>query len=174
MSKREAVQALDSVLALNGIVMIKLGDLFVKAVPAAQADKEGGDIDDKKAKDLPEAEQFITKVVVLKTAKPTEVATVLTAFSKSPNGVTAIDSNNTLVLRDYASNIRRMMDLIEKIDVIPEKDFTLEVIPIRYGKVGDIFATMSALISGGGSSGVSGSGFAGRVAAARARSAAPA
>jgi general secretion pathway protein D len=162
MSKREAVQAMDSVLALNGIVMIKLGDLFVKAVPAANADKEGGDIDANKAKDLPEAEQFITKVVVLKTAKPTEVATVITAFSKTPNGVTPIDSNNTLVLRDYASNVRRMMELIEKIDVIPEKDFTLEVIPIRYGKVGDIFATMSALISGGGGAGVSGSGFSGR------------
>jgi general secretion pathway protein D len=162
MSKREAVQALDSVLALNGIVMIRLGDLFVKAVPAANADKEGGDIDDKKAKDLPEAEQFMTKVVTLKTAKPTEVAQVITQFSKTPAGVTAIDSNNTLVLRDYASNIRRMMELIEKIDVLPEKDFTLEVIPIRYGKVTDIFATMSALISGGGGSGVSGSGFSGR------------
>ena len=157
MSKREAVQALDSVLALNGIVMIRLGELFVKAVPAAQADKEGGDIDTNKAKDLPEAEQFITKVVTLKTAKPSEVAQVITAFSKTPAGVTPIDSNNTLVLRDYASNVRRMMELIEKIDVIPEKDFTLEVIPIRYGKVSDIFATMSALISGGGGGGVSGS-----------------
>jgi general secretion pathway protein D len=158
MSKHEAVQALDSVLALNGIVMIDLGELFVKAVPAAQADKEGGAINVGKAKDLPETEQFVTKVVNLKTAKPSEVAQVLTQFSKTPAGVTAIDSNNTLVLRDYASNVKRMMELIEKIDVIPEKDFTLEVIPIRYGKVGDIFATMSALISGGGG-GASGSGF---------------
>jgi general secretion pathway protein D len=162
MTKREAVQALDSVLALNGIVMINLGDLFVKAVPANQADKEGGAIDIAKAKDLPESEQFITKVVTLKVAKPSEVAQVLTAFTKSPTGVTAIDSNNTLVIRDYASNVKRMMELIEKIDVVPEKDFTLEVIPIRYGKVGDIFATMSALISGGGGAGVSGSGFTGR------------
>jgi general secretion pathway protein D len=162
MSKREAVQALDSVLALNGIVMIKLGELFVKAVPAAQADKEGGTIDMNKPADLPEAEQFVTKIVTLKTAKPTEVAQVLAQFSKTPAGVTPIDSNNTLVLRDYASNVKRMMELIEKIDVIPEKDFTLEVIPIRYGKVGDIFATMSALISGGGGGGAGGSGFSAR------------
>jgi general secretion pathway protein D len=162
MTKREAVQALDSVLALNGVVMINLGDLFVKAVPAAQADKEGGAIDTGKASDLPEVEQFITKIIQLKVAKPTEVAQVLTGFAKAPNGITPIDSNNTLVIRDYASNVKRMMELIEKIDVVPEKDFTLEVIPIRYGKVGDIFATMSALISGGGGSGVSGSGFTGR------------
>jgi general secretion pathway protein D len=165
-SFREAVQALDSVLALNGVVMINLGDLFVKAVPAAQADKEGGTMDTGSAKDLPEAEQFVTKVVVLKTAKPTEVAQIITQFSKTPAGVTPIDSNQTLVLRDYASNVKRMMELIEKIDVIPEKDFTLEVIPIRYGKVEDIFATMSALISGSGGaaggSGFTGSGVGGR------------
>lgn len=160
MTKREAIQALDSALALNGIVMIPLGELFVKAVPAAQADREGTDIDLRKASELPDAEQFITKIVTLKTAKAAEVVPVLQPFGKSPTSVTPIDSNNSIVLRDYAANVKRMLDLIEKIDVLPEKDFTLEVIPIRYGKVGDIYATMSSLISGGGGGGgVGGSGF---------------
>ncbi len=161
MTRKQAIQALDSVLALNGIVMLNQGELFVKAVPAAQAEKEGAAIDISKAADLPESEQFVTKVVTLKTAKPSEVAQVITAFSKSPSAVTPIDSNQTLVLRDYSSNIKRMLELIEKIDVIPEKDFKLEVIPIRYGKVTDIFATMNALISGGGGSGGGGFGATG-------------
>jgi general secretion pathway protein D len=163
MSKREVVQAIDSVLALNGIVMIPLGELFVKAVPAAQAQIEGADIDKSKTSDLPAAEQFITKVITLKTAKPSEVAQLIQSFAKTPTAVTPIDSNNTIVLRDYTSNIKRMLELIEKIDVVPEKDFKLEVIPIRYGKVTDIYATMSALISGGGGgAGPTGSGFSGR------------
>ena len=45
LTKKEAVDALDSVLALNGVVMINMGENFVKAVPAAQADKEGAPID---------------------------------------------------------------------------------------------------------------------------------
>ena len=161
-SKREAIQAIDSVLSLNGIVMIPLGDLFVKAVPAAQALLEGASIDKGKTSDLPDAEQFVTKVVTLKTAKASEVVQVVQSFAKTPNAVTPIESNNTLVLRDYASNIKRMMEVIEKIDVLPEKDFKLEVIPIRYGKVTDIYATMSALISGAGGGGATGSGFTGR------------
>jgi general secretion pathway protein D len=159
MTRKQAVQALDSVLALNGIVMINLGEIFVKAVPAAQAEKEGAEFDVTKTKELPDTEQFVTKVVTLKTAKPTEIAQVLAQFTKSASAITPIDSNQTLVLRDYSSNIKRMMELIEKIDIIPEKDFKLEVIPIRYGKVGDIYATMSALISGGGGGG-GGAGFA--------------
>lgn len=150
LTRREAVEALDGVLALNGIVMIPIGEKFVKAVPATAADKEGAAISHLNVAELPESEQFLTRIVKLKTAKPSEVAQLLVSFSKSPTGVTPIDSNNTLVLRDFASNVKRMLEIIEKVDVTAESDFKLEVIPIRYGKVTDIYATMSALISGTG------------------------
>ena len=37
LTKKEAVQALDAVLALNGITMVNVGDKFVKALPEAQS-----------------------------------------------------------------------------------------------------------------------------------------
>src|SRR5690606_37233410 len=49
-----------------------------------------------------------------------------------------------------ASNVKRMLEIIEKVDVMPESDYEFEVIPIKYGKVMDIYSSMSALISGGG------------------------
>jgi general secretion pathway protein D len=150
LSRLEVVQAMDGVLALNGITMIPIGDKFVKAVPSTMAATEGDEISDVPADQLPFAEQFITRIVKLKTAKPTELAPTLQGLAKTPTAVTPIDSNQTLILRDYSSNIRRMLEVIEKIDVMPESDFTLEVIPVRYGKVGDIHATMQALISGAG------------------------
>ena len=150
LTRLEVVQAMDGVLALNGITMIPIGDKFVKAVPSTLAASEGDEISDVPADQLPFAEQFITRIVKLKTAKPTEIAPTLQGLAKSPTAVTPIDSNQTIILRDYSSNIRRMLDVIEKVDVMPESDFTLEVIPVRYGKVGDIHATMQALISGAG------------------------
>ena len=150
LTRLEVVQAMDGVLALNGITMIPIGDKFVKAVPSTLAASEGDEISDVPMDQLPFAEQFITRIVKLKTAKPTEIAPTLQGLAKSPTAVTPIDSNQTLILRDYSSNIRRMLEVIEKIDVMPESDFTLEVIPVRYGKVGDIHATMQALISGAG------------------------
>lgn len=155
LTRREVVEAMDGVLALNGITMLPIGDKFVKAVPSALADKEGAPINDVPREDLPLAEQFITRIVKLKTAKPTEIAPTLQGLAKTPTAVTPIDSNQTLILRDYSSNIKRMLEIIEKVDVMPETDFTLEVIPIRYGKVTDIHATMQALISGaaGGTTG---------------------
>jgi len=39
--RREAIQALDAVLALNGITMINVSDKFVKALPEAQGNTAG-------------------------------------------------------------------------------------------------------------------------------------
>lgn len=150
---REVVEAMDGVLALNGVTMIPMGDKFVKAVPSTLAAVEGAPLSSVPIDEIPYAEQFITRVVKLKTAKPSEIAPTLQGLAKSPTAVTPIDSNQTLILRDYSSNIRRMLNIIEKVDVMPESDFTLEVIPVRYGKVGDIHATMQALISGAGGGG---------------------
>jgi general secretion pathway protein D len=150
----EAVNAIEGALALNAVTLIPLGERFTKAVPAAQSIQEAPPINQGPVKDLPESEQFITQVVPLKVVPPSEVAAVFSSFSKTPGGIIPIDASMILVLRDYASNIKRMMELIEQIDVQPESAYVLEVVPIKYGKVSDFFYTMNSLI--GGSAGVSG------------------
>jgi len=150
LTREEAIQALDAVLALNGITMINVGDKFVSAVPSQQALQEGAAFSSVDPKELPEAGQFVTKVVTLKHALPSEVAQLLTGFAKMPNGVVPIDSTMTLVLRDYPANIKRMTEILERVDVEVESEYKLEVIPIKYGKVEDVYSTMSSLIGGGG------------------------
>ncbi len=150
LTREEAIQAMDGALALNNITMIPQGEKFVKAVPSAQAPQEGARIARLDDGEFSEAEQYVTHIVQLEIAKPSELAQMLASFTKNPAGIVAIDSSQILVLRDYASNIRRMLELIEQVDVPPENDYRLEVIPIKYGKVTDLYDTMSALISGGG------------------------
>ena len=41
LTRKEALQAFDTLLAMNGITIIKIGDKFAKAVPAASAFQEG-------------------------------------------------------------------------------------------------------------------------------------
>jgi len=149
-TRQEAVFAMDAVLALNQIAMIPVDEKFVKAVPAQIAPTEGGPLSQMKSKEYSEAEQFVTQIVELKTVKPTELAQVLTSFSKIPNSITPFDHNNTIVLREYTSNVKRMLEVIEKVDVERPSEYKLEVIPIKYGKVEDLYDTMSSLISGQG------------------------
>ncbi len=150
LTREEAIQALESVLGLNGITMINVGEKFVSAVPTQQALQEGAAFSREDPKGLAETGQFVSKVIQLKHALPSEVQQVISTFSKVQNGIVAIDSTMTLVLRDYPANIKRMTEMVEKIDVQAESEYKLEVIPIKYGRVEDLYSTMSALIGGGG------------------------
>lgn len=148
LTKQEAIQALDTVLALNGITMINISEKFVIAVPSTQALQEAPPFDITAPDQLPEAGQYVTKIIQLKHIPPSEVIPFLQSFSKVPNGLLPIDSTKTLIIRDYAANVKRMLEVLEKLDVEQKKEYELVVIPIKYGKVEEIYNTMSSLVSG--------------------------
>ena len=147
----EAIQAMDSVLSLNGYTTIPVGEKFITFVPSANALQEGAAFSTvTSAAELPEANQFITHISQLKHILPSEAVPMLTPMAKNPAGIVALDVSKTLVLRDNSSNIKRMLELLERIDIKPDEDFKLKVIPIRYGKVEEIYSSMQELITGSG------------------------
>jgi general secretion pathway protein D len=151
LTKREAIQALDSVLGLNGIAMINVGEKFVKAVAQAQAVQEGATPDTRLADELPEFGSFLTHVVQLKYIKPTEIVPALQPFAKM-NSILPIDSSQILVLRDYTENIKRMLEMIDRVDIVVPGEFVSEVIPIKYAKAAEIADALNSLSGGGGGS----------------------
>jgi general secretion pathway protein D len=153
LTKAEAIQALDAVLGLNGITMINTGDKFVKAVAQPQAPTEGGAPDTRSAAELPEFGPFVTHVVHLKYVKPSEIVPALQPFAKM-NSILPIDSSQIIVLRDYTENIKRMLEMIERIDIVVPDEFVSEVIPIKYAKASDIADALNGLSGGGGTTSI--------------------
>ncbi len=150
LTRKEAIQAFDSVLAMNGIAMINVGEKFVKAVPVAQANQEGAEFSKLAASQLPDFGQYVTHVVQLQYTKPSEMVQVLQPFSKIPNAILPIDSSQILVLRDNTENVKRMLELIKEVDVSVPSEFISEVIPIKYALASEIASALSSLSSGGG------------------------
>ena len=70
LTKTEAIQALQAVLALNGIALVNVGDKFVKVLPVDQANSAGAKIDHGEASQLPEMGSYVTHIVQLKYVKP--------------------------------------------------------------------------------------------------------
>ena len=150
LTRTEAIQALDSILSMNQITMIPQGEKFIKAVPEAQSPKEANRTTDLPWELLPESGTIVTYVVQLTNAIPAEAAQVLAQFAKTANSILPIPSTGMLVIRDYAENVKRMMEIIQKIDVVPQQDFVDVVIPIKYALAGDIAQVLSTLTAGGG------------------------
>jgi general secretion pathway protein D len=163
LTKAEAIQALDAVLALNGISMIDIGEKFVKAVPMAQAGQEGAPVSSLGSETLPDLGQYVSHVVQLKNVKASEVVPALQPFSKIPNSVLAIESSNILILRDFTENVKRMLEMIQRIDVTVDSNYSSEVIPIKYALAADIASALNSLSTGGGTTSVGGSSTSSRV-----------
>jgi general secretion pathway protein D len=152
LSRQEAIQALDAVLGLNGIAMVDIADKFVKAVPMAQAGTVGAPFGKGPADQLNEMGQYVTHVVQLTYVRPSEMVQALTPFATvgMQNGILPIETSQILVLRDYTENVKRMLEMVKKIDVAVPAEFISEVIPIKYAKAAEIASALNSLSSGGG------------------------
>jgi general secretion pathway protein D len=163
LTRHEAIQAFDAVLALNGIAVVNVGDKFVKVVPTGQAGQIGAPFSNEKPEQLPDMGQFVTHVVQTTYVKPTELVPVLTPFASAglAGGILPIDPSQILVLRDYSENVKRMLEMIKKVDVNVPSEFISEVIPIKYALATDIASALNSLSSGGGATTVGASSGAG-------------
>jgi len=116
LTRIEALQALDSVLAQNGIVMIPQGTKFVKAVAKQLAAQECPPIVDLPPDELPDCGTYITYIAPVKHQKPRDLAAGLQPFASMPNSIVGIDHADVIVMRDFSSNVRRMLLMLERID----------------------------------------------------------
>ncbi len=150
LTRREMIQAIDTYLSLHAMTTVPMGEKFILLVPQADAPQQGGALDNLDVKDLPEASQFVTKIVQLKYIKPTELQQILATILKTPaNSFVAVDSTQTLMLRDYAINIKRALEFIKEIDVAVPVEYETELIPIKYALASDIGQVLGQLTTGG-------------------------
>src|SRR5439155_15426304 len=119
------------------------------AVSQGTAQTEAGKILDPDL-ELDDTTHYITKVVQLKNAMPRDVTQALQPFSKMPNSIIGLDNSGILILRDYEENVKRMEELLEKIDVEAINEYEPVVIPIKYALAADIAQVLSSLTAGGG------------------------
>ncbi len=154
LTRREAIQALDAVLALNGISMIPVNEKFVKALPLNLANAAGAAFSSLEASELPELGSYVTHIVQTKYLKPSELAPVLSPFQSMATAVLPVDSSGILVLRDNAENVKRMLEMIERVDISVPSEFLSEVIPIKFAKAEDIASALNSLSTGGGGTSV--------------------
>jgi general secretion pathway protein D len=150
LTKTEAIEALQAVLALNNIVVVNIGEKFVKVMPPDQAAGAGGEINSVDASQLPELGTYVTHIVQLQHVKPSAIVSIIQPFGRLPNSITPLDDNGILVIRDYAENIKRMLEMISKIDISVPAVYISEVIPIRYAKADDIASALNSLGGSGG------------------------
>jgi general secretion pathway protein D len=151
LTRSEAIIALETILGMNGVTLVPIGDKFDKVVTEANAGTAGGLLSTN-TNNIPIAGKIITQILQIKYADPKDLSEALQQFNKTPKSIIIIPSTQTLILRDYAENVARMMEMVAKIDVLTPNSIKPEVIPIKYALASDIASALGALGASGGTS----------------------
>jgi len=154
LSKTQAFGLLTSALRLQGFAVVTSGDGYAKVVPEAEAKLQSsptqvGGVRASRAT----GDQIATQVFYLNYESAANLTAVLRPLISPNNSVMANPGNNTLVITDYADNLRRLAKIIAALDAPVAAD--LDVIPIRNAIATDVAQLVTRLMepAAGGDSG---------------------
>jgi general secretion pathway protein D len=114
MTPDEALAALSTALRLQSIALVDAGGV-IRVVPEADAKLQGGAVQTG-VPAVGRGEQVVTQVFRLNYESAVSLAAVLRPLVASNNPINAYAGNNTIVVTDYAENVRRIGRIIAAID----------------------------------------------------------
>ena len=152
LTKAQAFALLTSQLRLQGYAVVT-GDGFAKVVPEAEAKLQSSPTQVGVGGSRARGDQVATQVYRLQHESAANLTAVLRPLISPNNSIMADPGNNSLVITDYADNLRRLSKIIAVLDGPATAD--LDVIPIRNGIASDVATLVTRLMepSAGGDSG---------------------
>ncbi len=161
-TKSQAFSLLTSALRLQGFAVVS-GDGYAKVVPEADAKLQSSPTQVGSAPTQIKGDQIVSQIFQLNYESANNVVTVLRPLISPNNTINANPGNNTVVITDYADNLKRLAKIIAALDAPATAD--LDVIPVRYAIASDMAAMINKLMdaSGGGGAAGGAGGDAGRV-----------
>ncbi len=144
-TKQQAYEQLLSALRLQGFTIVQTGNIM-RVVPEADAKLQGGTVVGPNNAS-PGGDQLITQVFRLQYESATAMVPILRPLIAPNNTISAYPQNNTLVITDYAENLRRIQRIIESIDTPATSD--LEMIPVKHGLAMEIATVVNRVLDEG-------------------------
>ncbi len=150
-SVRAAFQSFQSALRGLGFAVVQSGGLL-KVVPEADAKLQTdtvsvGDVGVR-------GDQVITQIFTLRYENPNNLVAVLRPLISANNTINANPGSNSLVITDYADNLRRIAQIIAALDVPSGTD--VEIVPLTHAVAADLAPLVQRLTDGGGAAAVPG------------------
>jgi general secretion pathway protein D len=151
-SKAQAFNLLTSQLRLQGYAVVT-GDGFAKVVPEAEAKLQSSPTQVGMGGGGVRGDQIATQIYHLNYESAANLTAVLRPLISPNNSIMANPGNNSLVITDYADNLRRLTKIIAALDAPIAAD--VDIVPVRYGIASDMATLIDKLLqpAPGGDSG---------------------
>ena len=142
LTKDEAIQALDSVLAINNIAAIPLGEKFLKIVQINTAKQEGIPV----GRIVSPADTLGTQIIALKNAKASEVVPVIQPYLHPYGQLLALQDSNSILITETAGNLKQMMEIIAYVDQPSTLRMEMRSYVLVHAKASDVMQRLQSII----------------------------
>jgi len=113
----EVMSVFESVLEVNNLSLVRSGS-FYKIVQAPTIKQKPLEVvKGYEPEMIPEADRPVTQIIPVNFVPATEVSALLTPLLSPVGNIVANARNNLLVVSDYQSNIRRLLNILREVDV---------------------------------------------------------
>ncbi len=137
----EAYNVFESVLEVHGFTTVEAGEV-VKIVRAVNARTKS--VDTLSGKKTGAGDKIVTQLITLKNAKTREVRKTLTPFIPKTSILQSYEPSNMLIITDFLSNIKRLKEIIEIIDV-PGTGRVITIVPLEYALAKTMESTLTKI-----------------------------
>jgi general secretion pathway protein D len=131
----EAYEVFLSILSANGMTVVPHGR-FMKIVDSGGIVTKGPPVYSRGAP-VPDTDRMVTRLYRLRFASAGEVSKILLKFKSKEGDITTYEEGQLLILTDRGTNIRRMIRLIEEID-LGGVSAKMWIEPVNYGSADDL------------------------------------
>jgi general secretion pathway protein D len=147
LNREETLMALKSILAMNGIGLVNLGEKFVKVVPVTSLQQEGLQIrQDSSSTNRSEVDDVVSEVINLKYIETADAQKAITGLLHSYGKIVALERINALLVADSVVNIVRMREILDQVDQPLELKEELHIVTISHAKASDIKTKLTEII----------------------------
>jgi len=138
----QAMAALSAALRLQGVVMVESGGV-VRVVPEADAKLQGGAVQ-VGPPGAGRGDELVTQVFRLNYAAAASIVQVLRPLIAPNNTITAYPANNTVVVTDFAENVRRIARIIAAIDTPAGSE--IDIVRLEHAIASDLAVLLGKML----------------------------
>src|SRR5215469_6342822 len=144
MSPGAFYEAFLSILQVYGFIAVPSGGNVVKILPDANARTMP-------AIDLPNSvsatsDEIVTQVLAVNNVSAPQLVPILRPMIPQYGHLVAYPASNILIITDRASNVNRIMRIIQRIDQVGNQD--VEIVPLQHASAAEIVRVVNSLYQG--------------------------
>ncbi len=147
MTEREALIAIESILAMHNVALVPMGDRFLRVVQPGAVRQEGLPI----LREMPEepfaeTDQILSMIINLNYVEISEVQPILQELIHGYGKIQVLERTNSLLITDTASNLNRIHEVLDFIDRPVELREDIFVRRINYAEAAQVASRLGEFL----------------------------